>query len=117
MSRKKRGHRQKKKRVLSQVIYYLVIVALVAGIIGIIVVNRQQRAKRAEYKQTLISQETEVDISDLGDMMVRPSAETETETETETLAIALISWYDRDDKKDCMQKIVTEKDKGDWKNV
>lgn len=33
------------------------------------------------------------------------------------LAIALISWYDRDDKKDCMQKIVTEKDKGDWKNV
>ena len=52
--------------------------------IGIIVVNRQQRAKRAEYKQTLISQETEVDISDLGDMMVRPSAETETETETET---------------------------------
>ena len=47
-------------------------------------VNRQQKAKRAEYKQTLISQETEVDISDLGDMMVRPSAETETETETET---------------------------------
>ena len=82
MSRKNRGHRQKKKSVLSQVIYYLVIVALVAGIIGIIVVNRQQRAKRAEYKQTLISQETEVDISDLGDMMVRPSAETETETET-----------------------------------
>lgn len=78
MSRKNRGHRQKKKSVLSQVIYYLVIVALVAGIIGIIVVNRQQRAKRAEYKQTLISQETEVDISDLGDMMVRPSAETET---------------------------------------
>ena len=75
MSRKNRGHRQKKKSVLSQVIYYLVIVALVAGIIGIIVVNRQQRAKRAEYKQTLISQETEVDISDLGDMMVRPSAE------------------------------------------
>ena len=31
--------------------------------------------------------------------------------------IVLISWYDRDDKKDCMQKIVTEKDKGDWKNV
>ena len=61
MSRKNRGHRQKKKSVLSQVIYYLVIVALVAGIIGIIVVNRQQRAKRAEYKQTLISQETEVD--------------------------------------------------------
>lgn len=84
MSRKNRGHRQKKKSVLSQGIYYLVIVALVAGIIGIIVVNRQQRAKRAEYKQTLISQETEVDISDLGDMMVRPSAETETETETET---------------------------------
>ena len=81
MSRKNRGHRQKKKSVLSQVIYYLVIVALV---IGIIAVNRQQRAKRAEYKQTLISQETEVDISDLGDMMVRPSAETETETETET---------------------------------
>ena len=78
MSRKNRGHRQKKKSVLSQVIYYLVIVALVVGIIGIIVVNRQQRAKRAEYKQTLISQETEVDISDLGDMMVRPSAETET---------------------------------------
>lgn len=45
MSRKNRGHRQKKKSVLSQVIYYLVIVALVAGIIGIIVVNRQQRAK------------------------------------------------------------------------
>ena len=84
MSRKNRGHRQKRKSVLSQVIYYLVIFALVAGIIGIIVVNRQQRAKRAEYKQTLISQETEVDISDLGDMMVRPSAETETETETET---------------------------------
>ena len=50
MSRKNRGHRQKKKSVLSQVIYYLVIVALVVGIIGIIVVNRQQRAKRAEYK-------------------------------------------------------------------
>lgn len=49
MSRKNRGHRQKNKSVLSQVIYYLVIVALVVGIIGIIVVNRQQIAKRAEY--------------------------------------------------------------------
>ena len=44
MSRKNRGHRQKKKSVLSQVIYYRVIVVLVAGISGCIVVNRRQRA-------------------------------------------------------------------------
>ena len=70
---------------MSSVLYYVVIIALVAGLIFVGQVNRQERAERTEYKEKLASKETEADIGVLDDMMVRPTAEP-TETPADTAA-------------------------------
>lgn len=75
MSRKSRRHKHKKKKFMSSVLYYVVIIALVAGLIFVVKVNRQERAERTEYKEKLAGKETEADIGVLDDMMVRPTAE------------------------------------------
>lgn len=82
MSRKSRRYKHKKNKFMSSVLYYVVIIALVAGLIFVVKVNRQERAERTEYKEKLASKETEADIGVLDDMMVRPTAEpTETPTD------------------------------------
>ena len=59
--------------------------ALVAGLLFVVKVNRQERAERTEYKEKLAGKETVEDIGVLDDMMVRPTAEpTETPTDTTT---------------------------------
>lgn len=75
MSGKSRGHRHKKKRFMSSALYYVLIIVLAVGIVFVIKENRQRRAERAQYKQTLIKEETQEDIGVLDNMMVRPTAE------------------------------------------
>lgn len=75
MSGKSRRHRHKRKKFMSSVVYYVVIAALIVGLAFVVRENRQNRAERTEYKEKLISQETEEDIGVLDTMMVRPTAE------------------------------------------
>lgn len=75
MAGKSRRHRHKKKNFMSSAVYYLVIAALIVGLIFVVKENRQHRAERTEYKKQLASQETEEDIGVLDEMMVRPTAE------------------------------------------
>lgn len=75
MSGKSRRHRHKKKRFMSSALYYVLIIVLAVGIVFVIKENRQRRAERAQYKQTLIKEETQEDIGVLDNMMVRPTAE------------------------------------------
>ena len=85
MSRKSRRRRHKKNKFMSSVLYYVLVLALVAGLLFVVKVNRQERAERTEYKEQLAGKETEEDIGVLDDMMVRPTAEP-TETPTDTAA-------------------------------
>ena len=75
MSRKSHRRRHKKNKFMSSVLYYVLVLALVAGLLFVVKVNRQERAERTEYK----------DIGVLDDMMVRPTAEP-TETPADTAA-------------------------------
>ena len=83
MSRKSRRRRHKKNKFMSSVLYYVLVIALVAGLL--FVVKHQERAERTEYKEKLAGKETEEDIGVLDDMMVRPTAEP-TETPADTAA-------------------------------
>lgn len=85
MSRKSHRHKHKKNKFMSSVLYYVVVIALVAGLVFVIKVNRQERAERTEYKEQLAGKETVEDIGVLDDMMVRPTAEP-TETPADTVA-------------------------------
>ena len=85
MSRKSRSRRHKKNKFMSSVLYYVLVLALVAGLLFVVKVNRQERAERTEYKEKLAGKETVEDIGVLDDMMVRPTAEP-TETPTDTVA-------------------------------
>ena len=85
MSRKSRSRRHKKNKFMSSVLYYVLVLALVAGLLFVVKVNRQERAERTEYKEQLAGKETEADIGVLDDMMVRPTAEP-TETPADTAA-------------------------------
>lgn len=60
---------------MSSALYYVLIIVLAVGIVFVIKENRQRRAERAQYKQTLIKEETQEDIGVLDNMMVRPTAE------------------------------------------
>lgn len=85
MSRKSHRHKHKKNKFMSSVLYYVLVLALVAGLLFVVKVNHQERAERTEYKEKLAGKETEEDIGVLDDMMVRPTAEpTETPTDTAT---------------------------------
>ena len=70
---------------MSSVLYYVLVLALVAGLLFVVKVNRQECAERTEYKEQLAGKETEEDIGVLDDMMVRPTAEP-TETPADTAA-------------------------------
>ena len=82
MSRKSHRRRHKKNKFMSSVLYYVLVLALVAGLLFVVKVNRQERA---EHKEKLAGKETEEDIGVLDDMMVRPTAEP-TETPADTAA-------------------------------
>ena len=82
MSRKSHRRRHKKNKFMSSVLYYVLVLALVAGLLFVVKVNRQERT---EYKEKLAGKETEEDIGVLDDMMVRPTAEP-TETPADTAA-------------------------------
>ena len=71
MSRKSRRRRHKKNKFMSSVLYYVLVLALVAGLVFVVKVNHQERAERTEYKEKLAGKETEEDIGVLDDMMVR----------------------------------------------
>ena len=60
---------------MSSALYYVLIIVLAVGIVFVIKENRQRRAERAQYKQTLIKEETQEDIGVLDNMMVRPTSE------------------------------------------
>ena len=60
---------------MSSVLYYVLVLALVAGLLFVVKVNRQERAVRTESKEKLAGKETVEDIGVLDDMMVRPTAE------------------------------------------
>ena len=79
MSRKSRRRRHKKNKFMSSVLYYVLVLALVAGLVFVVKVNHQERAEK------LAGKETEEDIGVLDDMMVRPTAEP-TETPADTAA-------------------------------
>lgn len=85
MSRKSRRRRYKKNKFMSSVLYYVLVLALVAGLVFVVKVNRQKCAERTEYKEKLAGKETVEDIGVLDDMMVRPTAEP-TETPADTAA-------------------------------
>ena len=85
MSRKSHRHKHKKNKFMSSVLYYVLVLALVAGLLFVVKVNRQERAERTEYKEKLVGKETVEDIGVLDDMMVRPTAEP-TETPADTVA-------------------------------
>ena len=85
MSRKSHRHKHKKNKFMSSVLYYVLVLALVAGLLFVVKVNRQERAERTEYKEQLAGKETVEDIGVLEGMMVRPTAEP-TETPADTAA-------------------------------
>lgn len=85
MSRKSHRRRHKKNKFMSSVLYYVLVLALVAGLVFVVKVNRQECAERTEYKEKLAGKETVEDIGVLDDMMVRPTAEP-TETPADTAA-------------------------------
>jgi len=62
MSRKSRRRRHKKNKFMSSVLYYVLVIALVAGLLFVVKVNHQERAERTEYKEKLAGKETEEDI-------------------------------------------------------
>ena len=51
MSRKSRRRRHKKNKFMSSVLYYVLVIALVAGLVFVVKVNRQECAERTEYKE------------------------------------------------------------------
>ena len=85
MSRKSHRHKHKKNKFMSSVLYYVLVLALVAGLLFVVKVNRQERAERTEYKEKLAGKDTVEDIGVLEGMMVRPTAEP-TETPADTAA-------------------------------
>ena len=85
MSRKSHRLRHKKNKFMSSVLYHVLVLALVAGLVFVVKVNRQECAERTEYKEKLAGKETVEDIGVLDDMMVRPTAEP-TETPADTAA-------------------------------
>ena len=58
MSRKSRRRRHKKNKFMSSVLYYVLVLALVAGLVFVVKVNHQERAERTEYKEKLAGKET-----------------------------------------------------------
>ena len=62
MSQKSRRRRHKKNKFMSSVLYYVLVIALVAGLLFVVKVNHQERAERTEYKEKLAGKETEEDI-------------------------------------------------------
>ena len=85
MSRKSRRRRHKKNKFMSSVLYYVLVIALVAGLLFVVKVNHQERAARTEYTCCRCQPADKVHIGVLDDMMVRPTAEP-TETPADTAA-------------------------------